>query len=71
MLALVAIVSPLEVRYLYALAPAVALLAADGLLWLRGQRMGKLLASVLLLMQAGLAVWGLVRAVVFAYRPPP
>ena len=70
-LALVAILSPLEVRYLYALAPAVALLAADGLLWLRGQRMGKLLAFVLLLIQAGLAARGLVQAVVFAYRAPP
>ena len=71
LLAMVAIVSPLEVRYLYALAPAVALLAADGLLWLRGQRMGKLVASVLFVTQAGLAVWGLVQAVVFAYRLPP
>jgi len=71
LLALIATLSPLEVRYLYALGPAVALLAADGLSWLRGQRGGLLFASVLFMSQVGLAARGLVQAVVFAYRLPP
>ena len=69
-LAVVAIASPLEVRYLYALAPAVALLAADGLGGLREQPGGRLWIAILVLGQAWLAARGVQQAVMFAYRPP-
>ncbi|HVQ29189.1 MAG TPA: hypothetical protein VMV21_06410 [Vicinamibacteria bacterium] len=69
-LAVVAIASPLEVRYLYALAPAVALLAADGLGWLREQPGGRVWTAILVLGQAWLAARGIQQAVMFAYRPP-
>ncbi len=69
LLLLPAVVSPLEVRYVLALAPAVAALAADGTcrLWARG-RGGRLAASALLLTQAGLAASNLVDALLFRYR---
>jgi hypothetical protein len=70
-LALLATLSPLEVRYLYALTPAAALLAAEGLSWLVRQRGGVPAVAVLALVQLGLAARGIVSAILFAYRPQP
>jgi hypothetical protein len=69
-LALVAVATPLEVRYLYALAPAAAVLAADALQRMSARRGGRLLVAGLLLVQGGLAAAGIVRAVLFNYRSP-
>ena len=65
---LAAVVSPLEVRYLYAVAPVVALLAADGIVALAGRLRGRLLAGLAVALQSWLAVAGLVRAVLERYR---
>lgn len=60
--------SALELRYLYAVAPAVAVLAADGLLALGPRPRGRVLGGLALLAQAALAVSGLARAVFERYR---
>ena len=65
---LAAIISPLEVRYLYAVGPAVALLAADGVVALGANLRGRALAALALAPQVWLAVAGLVRAVLERYR---
>ena len=65
---LAAVVSPLEVRYLYAVAPAVALLAADGIVALGVGLRGRALAGLAVALQAWLGVAGLVRAVLERYR---
>jgi hypothetical protein len=70
-LAFAAVLSPLEVRYLYALTPAVALLAAEGLERLGRWRTGLAAAAILALVQFGLAARGIANAVLVAYRPPP
>lgn len=69
-LALVAFVSPLEVRYLHALGPVVAVAAAAGTvrLWSRGM-LGRFAAVALWLAQALLAGRNLVEAVLWRYRP--
>ncbi len=68
-LALPAVSSPLEVRYVLALGPAIAWLAADGACRLLGRGwMGRLAASALLLSQAALAAHNLVHAVLLRYR---
>ena len=56
-----ALVSPLEVRYLYALTPALAVAAADGVLRLAGTRGGAVVAVVLLAAQCAAAQPGLVK----------
>ena len=68
-LAFVAIVSPLEVRYLYALTLPLAMVAAEGLeaLLARGAG-GVALAALLLLWQAGLAAQGIIEGVLRRYR---
>ncbi|HJS58130.1 MAG TPA: hypothetical protein VKA01_08510, partial [Vicinamibacteria bacterium] len=68
-LALPAVISPLEVRYVLALGPAVAWFAAEGAWRLLGDGwMGRLAASGLLLSQAVLGVHNLVHALLFRYR---
>ena len=68
-LALPAIFSPLEVRYVLALGPVVAWLAAEGAWRLLGRGwMGRLAASALLLSQAVLGVHNLVHALLLRYR---
>jgi len=68
-LALPAVLSPLEVRYVLALGPAVAWLAAEGAWRLLGHgSMGRLAAASLLLGQAVLGAHNLVHALLFRYR---
>jgi hypothetical protein len=69
LLALPAIVSPLEVRYLYALAPALAIAAARGALALhaRGGTV-RLAAWALVAIQAGIGAANLAHAVYSRYR---
>lgn len=69
-LAAVALVSPLEVRYAYALGFGAALAAARGLarLWSWGTP-GRLAAAVALVVQLALAATGLEEIVLFRYRP--
>jgi hypothetical protein len=69
-LLIVAMASPLEVRYLYALTLAVAVAAAGGLLrlWERGT-LGRLAALGLLAAQATLASRGVLEALLVRYRP--
>jgi hypothetical protein len=68
-LAVAAVVSPVEVRFLYALAVPLAVSAARGVdaLW-EWSAWGRLLAVVLLAVQAGLGVSGIVQGVVAGYR---
>ena len=56
-----ALVSPLEVRYLYALTPALAMAAADGVLRLARARGAAVVAVVLLAAQCAAALPGLVK----------
>ncbi|HET7292044.1 MAG TPA: hypothetical protein VFM88_06445 [Vicinamibacteria bacterium] len=64
-----ALVSPVAVRYLLALGPAVACLAAEGACRLRARGGGgRLAVAALLLAQAGLAAASLVNGIVFRYR---
>jgi hypothetical protein len=65
-----ALVSPLEVRYVYALTLPVSIAAAYGLarLW-DGGLGGRVAASGLFAVQAALAVREIVEAVFFRYRP--
>ncbi len=72
---LAAAVSPLEVRYLYAVAPAVAVLAAFGLGAIREagpsgpvRRLGRLAMGLLTLAQAWLLLQGVARALFERYR---
>ena len=65
---LAAVVSPLEVRYLYAVTAAVALLAADGFVELITSLRGRLLAALAVALQAGLACAGIARAILERYR---
>lgn len=69
-LAALAVVSPLEVRYGYALTLPLAAAVAEGArwLWARG-RLGTLGAVLLLVGQAAIGVAGIVEAVAFRYRP--
>jgi hypothetical protein len=66
----VALLSPLEARYVYALTPAVGAAAAHGLLrlWDAGG-LRRVAAAALFAVQAGLAVREIVDAVLFRYRP--
>jgi hypothetical protein len=65
-----AVLSPLEVRFLYALTLPLAVLAAGGWGWLAGRgRAGAALAWALLAVQGLLAARNLVDAVAFRYRP--
>ena len=69
LLLLPAVASPLEVRYLYALTPAVAWLAADGAAWLaRRGGAGTAVAGLLLIAQAVLAAQNAAQALFFRYR---
>jgi hypothetical protein len=66
----VALVSPLEVRYVYALTAAVACAAASGCLRLGAAGAGgRLVAALLVLAQAVLAAGTIAEAVVSRYRP--
>jgi hypothetical protein len=69
-LALVALVSPLDVRYLHALGVPLAVAAATGTvgLWSRGF-LGRIATAALWLAQAVLAGRNLVEAVLWRYRP--
>jgi hypothetical protein len=69
LLALPAVVSPLEVRYLYALTLPVAVAAASGL-WRLHDRGGirRLFGWTLAIAQTALALRGIVEAVVSRYR---
>jgi hypothetical protein len=68
-LALVGVVSPLEVRYVYALAPALVVAAAGGALaLLRRGPGGRFVAVALLAAQAVLALRLIVEALLFRYR---
>jgi hypothetical protein len=71
LLALVAVFSPLEVRYVYALTVPLCVAGSLGFhrLASSGRRGAVWLASILLCAQAGLGVWGIVRALLFRYRP--
>jgi len=71
LLALAAVFSPLEVRYVYALTLPLAVAGSLGFhrLASSGRRGGVWLASILLCAQAGLGAWGIVRALLFRYRP--
>jgi hypothetical protein len=64
-----AVLSPLDVRYLYALTPLVAVAAAEGLrlLWERGSST-RALALGLAATQAAIAVRGMAEAVLDRYR---
>lgn len=66
----VALLSPLEVRYVYALTLPVSVAAAHGLLrlWDAGG-VRRVAASVLVVVQAGLSMRGIVDAVFLRYRP--
>lgn len=68
-LAVAAVVSPLEVRYLYALAPVLSVAAATGAaaLWVKGT-FGRALAAALLLGQLVLAGRHLAEALLARYR---
>lgn len=68
-LLLLAVLSPLEVRYLYALTPAAALASAEGQarLWRRGGAAAGA-AGVLVLAQMAVAVPGWADAIAFRYR---
>ena len=69
LLALVGVVSPLEVRYLYALAPALAVASAGGALdLLRRGPGGQAAAVALLAAQAVLALRVMAEALLFRYR---
>jgi hypothetical protein len=68
LLGLVAAVSPLEVRYLPAVSPALCLLSANGIQWLWKRRYGGWLADLLLTLQAGLFTYALYTALYIAYR---
>jgi hypothetical protein len=71
-LAVVACVSPLEVRFVYAVAFAVAIVAADGLRRLSGAgRVAQAVALGLLTWQVTLAVSGLREILLERYRPHP
>ncbi len=66
---LVALVSPLEVRYVLALGPGLALLAAEGALRLADRNpVGRLAVAALLLVQALLAIRAIVESVLYRYR---
>lgn len=68
-LALPALLSPLAVRYVLALCPALALLAADGALRLGATgRAGRLAAALLILAQAALAADNVAEAILQRYR---
>ncbi len=70
LLGVLALLSPVEVRYLYAVSPALALAAATAIcrLWLAGLP-GRLLAAGVVLMQAVLASRAWVEALLGRYRP--
>ena len=69
LLALPAIASPLEVRYLYALGVPIAIAAADGFRALRERgRIFAALAWTLLLLQGALAAHDIVDALLYRYR---
>jgi len=66
----VALLSPLEARYVYALTAPVAVAAAGGLRALWDGGVGRRLAAAsLFVLQAALAARGVVDAVLFRYRP--
>jgi hypothetical protein len=68
-LAFAALVSPLEVRYLYALTLPLAVVAAEGVEWLlaRGGG-GAVMAGLLLSWQAWLAIQGVLEGILHRYR---
>jgi hypothetical protein len=69
-LAVPAILTPLDVRYLYALTVPLAAAAGAGLVRLRERgRAGALAAGLLLAAQAAWGLRGLVEAIAFRYRP--
>jgi hypothetical protein len=69
-LALPPILTPIDVRYLYALTVPLAAAAGAGLVRLRDRgRPGAAAATLLFALQAAWGVWGLVEAVVIRYRP--
>jgi hypothetical protein len=69
-LALPAVFTPLDVRYLYALTVPLAAAAGAGLVRLRERgRAGALAAALLLAGQAAWGLRGLVEAIAFRYRP--
>jgi len=69
-LVLPAILTPLDVRYLYALTVPLAAAGGAGVVWLRDRgRAGALTAWLLLACQAAWGLRGLVEAIAFRYRP--
>lgn len=69
-LALLAVVSPLEVRYLYSLGFPLAVAAGSGLCrLLSGRAAARVLGWSLLAAQTGLAAYGLAEKVLLRYRP--
>jgi hypothetical protein len=69
-LAIPAVVSPLEVRYLYGLTAAVALSAGAGAARLEGAGgASRLIGRVLLAAQAALGIMGIAEALISRYRP--
>lgn len=69
-LALLAVVSPLEVRYLYSLALPLAVAAGSGLRrLLAGRAAARVLGWSLLAAQTALAMYGLAEKVLLRYRP--
>lgn len=65
-----ALVSPLEVRYLYALTLPLAVAAADGARrWAARGALARVAVALLLAVQAGLALRDLLEAVLLRYRP--
>jgi hypothetical protein len=63
-----AVVSPLEVRYLYALTVPLAVAAAGGAIRLGGRPVTALVAGVLVLAQVALAGWTVAEALLYRYR---
>jgi hypothetical protein len=68
-LGLLAVVSPLEVRYTYAFTLPLSVAAADGLLWLAGRGWGRVAVVVLGPWQVYLAVRGVAEDLLHRYRP--
>ena len=70
LLVLPAVMTPLDVRYLYALTLPLAVAAASGLVQLARQgKAGRLAGALLFAVQAALAARGTFEAVLYRYRP--